>query len=123
MLDCVIRLNLLSADDATLHERLKMEQVLCNMSRFSDVERLRDGLSTTNLALMKAFDTVVHLRALARWMVEKKPEDDMQEYFISLLYNTLDTLGFSSPLIEQHEHALLSASLLVDLLGIGNNKQ
>jgi Ternary complex associated domain 9 len=123
MLDCVVRLDLLSVHDATLDERLKMEQVLCSMSRFSDVEQVRNGFSTTNLALMKAFDTVVHLRTLARWLVEKKPEDDMREYFVSLLYNTLGTLGFSSPYIEQHEHALLSASLLVDRLGIGNNKR
>ena len=122
MLDCVIRLQLLSAADATLDERLSMEEALCSISRFGEVGQLMNKFSTKNLALMKAFDIVVHLRMLAGWMVEKKPEDDMHEYFVSLLYNTLDTLGFSSPYIEQHEHALLSASLLVDHLNLGNNK-
>jgi Ternary complex associated domain 9 len=96
MLDCVIRFQLLSAEDATLDERLGMEQVLCSISRFSEVGQLSKRFSTANQALMKAFDTVVHLRSLAQWMVERKPEDDMREYFVSLLYNTLDTLGFSS---------------------------
>jgi hypothetical protein len=123
MLDCGVRLQLLSAKDAMLDERLRMEEVLCSSRRFREVGRLRSTFSTTNPALMKAFDTVLHLRTLAQWMVEKKPEDDMREYFVSLLYNTLDTLGFSSPYIEQHEHALLAASLLVDRLGIGNNKR
>jgi hypothetical protein len=100
-----------------------MEEALCSTNRFSEVEQLINGFSTTNPALLKAFETVVHLRTLAQWMVEKKPDDDMREYFVSLLYNTLDTLSFSSPYVEQYEHALLSASLLVDRLGIGFNKR
>jgi hypothetical protein len=121
MLDCVIRFQLLSAEDVTLDECLRMEEALCSTSRFSEVGQLIHGFSTTNPALMKAFETVVHLRTLAQWMVDKKPEDDMCEYFVALLYNTLDTLGFSSSYVEQHEYALLSASLLVDRLGIGYN--
>jgi Ternary complex associated domain 9 len=122
MLDCVIRLQLLTTEDVTLDEFLRMEEALCSTNRFSEVEQLINGFSTMNPALLKAFETVVHLRTLAQWMVEKKPDDDMREYFVSLLYNTLDTLGFSSPYVEQYEHALLSASLLVDRLGIGSNK-
>jgi hypothetical protein len=123
MLDCVIRFQLLSAEDATLEERLSMEETLCSVGRFSEVGQLIHGFSTTNPALRKAFDTVVHLRTLAHWLVDKKPDDDIREYFVSLLYNTLDTLQFSSPYVELHEHALLSASLLVDRLGIGSNKR
>jgi hypothetical protein len=123
MLDCVVRFQLLSVEDATLDERLGMEKALCSISRFSEVGQLSKGFSTTNQTLMKAFETVVHLRTLAHWMVERKPEDDMSEYFVSLLYNTLDTLGFSSLDVKQHEHALLSASLLVDRLGLGNNER
>ena len=123
MLDCVIRLQLLTAEDVTLDECLRMEEALCSIDRFSEVGQLLHGFSTTNPALLKAFEAVVHLRTLAQWMVEKKPDDDMREYFVSLLYNTLDTLGFSSPYVEQYEHALLSASLLVDRLGIGFNKR
>jgi hypothetical protein len=123
MLDCVVRFQLLSAEDATLDERLGMEKALCSISRFSEVEQLRKGFSTTNQALMKAFETVVHLRTLAHWMVERKPEDAMREYFVSLLYNALDTLEFSSLGVGQYEHALLSASLLVDCLGLGNSER
>ncbi len=123
MLDCVVRFQLLSAEDVTLDECLKMEEALCSIGRFSEVGQLIHGFSTTNPALTKAFETVVHLRTLAQWMVDKKPDDDMCEYFVSLLYNTLDNLGFSSSYVEQYEYALLSASLLVDRLGIGYNKR
>ena len=102
---------------------LEMEEALCSVSRFSEVGQLTNGFSTTNPALMKAFETVVHLRTLAQWMVDKKPDDDMCEYFVSLLYNTLDNLGFSSSYVEQYEYALLSASLLVDRLGLGYHKR
>jgi hypothetical protein len=123
MLDCVIRFQLLSAEDVTLDECLKMEEALCSTSRFSEVGQLMNKFSTKNPALTKAFETVVHLRTLAQWMVDKKPDDDMCEYFVSLLYNTLDNLGFPSSYVEQYEYALLSASLLVDRLGIGYNKR
>ena len=122
-LDCVIRLQLLTTEDVTLDECLRMEEALCSINRFSELGQLLNGFSTTNPALLKAFETVVHLRTLAGWMVEKKPDDDMRGYFVSLLYNTLDTLSFSSSYVEQYEHALLSASLLVDRLGIGFNKR
>jgi hypothetical protein len=119
MLDCVIRFQLLSDEHVTLDDRLKMEEALCSTSRFSEVEQLLNDFSLPNPALMKAFETVVHLRTLAHWMVERKPDDDMYEYFVALLYNTLEALQFSSPCVEQYEHALLSASLLVDRLGMG----
>jgi Ternary complex associated domain 9 len=123
MLDSVIRFQLLSTGEATFDERLKMEEILCSISRFSEIDQLTNEFSTTNMALMKAFQAVVHLRTLAQWIVERKPEDDMREYYVGLLYNALDTLRFSSLGTTSRAHALLSASLLVDRLGIGNNKR
>lgn len=95
-LDSTIRFQLLSPDDVTFDERLKLEETLCRISRFSEIESLKKEFSTTNKALMKAFEAVIHLRTLAWWLVEKKPGDDMREYYVGLLYNAFDTLRFSS---------------------------
>ncbi len=114
-LDTVIRIQLLDKE-TTLVERLSMEEALCSIDHFSRIEQLTNKLSTTNnLALAKAFDTVLHLRTIARKLIEQKGEDDMQEYYVALFYTTLNTLRFALKPI-QFEHALLSASLLVDHL-------
>jgi hypothetical protein len=44
------------------------------------------------------------------------PSDEMREYYAALLYITMNTLSFSSLKVEQCEHALISASLLLDRL-------
>ncbi|HEY1348910.1 MAG TPA: response regulator [Ktedonobacteraceae bacterium] len=117
-LDAVIRLQLLSSAQATLEERLAMEQALCRISRFSEVEQLTGAFQTSNPALAKAYALVVHLRTLARQMVRQNPNDDFNEYYGALLYTALNTMRFKTLEQEQREHALLSASLLVDKLGL-----
>jgi Ternary complex associated domain 9 len=120
ILDSVVRFQLLTAEEATLKERLQLEQVLCSIDRFSQVAQLEKMFSTENQALAKAFFTVVHLRILAHQMVDQNPNDDISEYYIALLFNALNTLQFFSLPQEQREHALLCASLLVDRLGLDN---
>jgi CheY-like chemotaxis protein len=117
-LDSVIRFQMLPAQEATLEERLNMEEALYNIDRFSQVKDLTSRFSTTNHMLAKAYDTVVHLRVLAYRLVEQNSKDDISEYYIALLYCALNTLRFSSLQQVQREHALLSASLLVDRLGL-----
>ena len=119
ILDSAVRFQLLTAEEATLKERLHMEEVLCSIERFSQIEQLATWLSTENQALAKAYTTVVHLRTLACRLVERNPIDDISEFYIALLYTALYTLRFSSLPSGQREHALLSASLLVDRLGLG----
>jgi CheY-like chemotaxis protein len=120
ILDSAIRFQLLTAEEATLKDRLQMEKALCGIERFSQVEQLTIKLSPGNRALSKAYATIVHLRSLAHRLVEQNPSDDMREYFIALFYTALYTLRFSLLTSEQREHALLSASLLVDKLGLNN---
>lgn len=118
-LDSVIRLQLLSSAEVTMEERLEMEQALCRISRFSQVEQLAGLLYTSNPALAKAYALVVHLRTLARLhMVRQNPNDDFNEYYAALLYTALNTMRFQTLEQEQREHALLSACLLVDRLGL-----
>lgn len=118
-LDAVIRLQLLSSAEATLEERLNMEQALCRISRFSQVDQLPGIFHTSNPALEKAYALVVHLRTLARLhLVRQNPADDFSEYYAALLYTSLNTLRFKTLEQPQREHALLSACLLVDRLGL-----
>ncbi|HEU5377115.1 MAG TPA: phosphotransferase [Ktedonobacteraceae bacterium] len=117
-LDAVIRFQLLLADQVTLDEFLEMEEVLCSVQQFSQLNTLQESFLTNNPALLKVYQTVLHLRMLAYWMVERNPADDMSEYYIALLYRALDTLHYDDLKEEQHERALLSASLLIDRLGL-----
>jgi DNA-binding response OmpR family regulator len=114
-LDAVVRFKLLGPDEADLEERLRMEQVLCNIRRFSEVDELPSRFTTQNPALAKAYATVVHLRAVARRLV--LGSDDVNEYLVALFYYAVNTIRFYQLPAEQRQHALLSASLLADRLG------
>ena len=118
-LDSEVRFGLLAAEEATLEERLKMEDALCSIDRFSQVEQLTTQFPTENKALAKAYATVVYLRTIARSLVAHNPNDDISEYYIALLYHAMNTIRFTSLLaLRQREHALLSASLLAEKLGL-----
>jgi DNA-binding response OmpR family regulator len=118
-LDSSVRFQLLTATDATLQERLEMEQALCSIKHFSEVDQLEGRFQTDNKQLAKAYDIVVHLRKLAAQAVRRNPNDDFNEYYAALLFNALNTLRFASLEQEQREYALLSASLLTRKLEIG----
>jgi CheY-like chemotaxis protein len=117
-LDSEIRFLLLTTDEATLDERLAMEELLCSVARFSQLPQLVSKLSTSNAALAKAYETVVHLRFLAGKLVAQNPRDDISEYAIALYYNAMNTLRFYALPSRQREHALLCASLLVNDPGL-----
>lgn len=117
-LDSEVRFFLLAQEEATLEERLQMEEALCGIEHFSQVEQLTTQLSTSNLALAKAYATVVHLRILARKLVAQNSSNDISEYYVALFYNAVNTLRFYSLSSKQREHALLCASLLADRLGL-----
>ncbi len=120
MLDSAVRFQLLNTEEATLEERLHMEEALCSIDRFSQVEQLAPKLSTENQSLAKAYATIVHLRRLACRLVEHNPSDDISEYYIALFYSALNTLQFFSLPLGLREHALLCASLLADRLEWGS---
>ena len=111
-LDSTIRFQLLTAEEATLQERLDMEEALLEIDRFSQIEQLQKRFSSPNAALTKAYMAAAYLRAIAYKLIATNPDDDITEYYIALLYNALHTLRFSNLSPVQHEHALLCASLL-----------
>src|SRR5579863_10034928 len=111
---------MLDTAEATLEERLHMEEALYSIDHFSQVEQLATKLSAENQSLAKAYATIVHLRRLACQLVEHNPSDDISEYYIALFYSALNTLRFFSLPLELREHALLCASLLADRLEWGS---
>jgi DNA-binding response OmpR family regulator len=115
-LDAVVRFQLLEAEEATLDECLEMEEALLGIAHFSQLDRLSSAFQTTNPALEKAYHITCYLRTLARWAIDRNPRDDMDEYYVALLYNALFTLQFFSLSPRQREYAFLSASLLADKL-------
>jgi CheY-like chemotaxis protein len=117
-LDSVVRFQLLLEGEATLDERLKMEEPLCSLNRSSQVEQLVPDFPTENKALAKAYATSVHLRTIAYQLVDQNPSDDFSEYHIASLYHAMNIIRFFSLPNIQREHALLSASLLADNLGL-----
>jgi CheY-like chemotaxis protein len=117
-LDSVIRYQLLPNDSATLEERLVMERMLLSVDHFSQLDTLFSQLSSENQALHKAYHTTVHLRILAHRLAPQVANEDMRDYYIALLYNALNTIRSYSLSVGQREHALLTASLLVDKLGL-----
>lgn len=119
MLDSALRFQLLRGEEATLDERLQMEEVLTNSEYFNHMEQLPLTLPFENKALAKVYAIIVHLRKLAHRLVEQNTSDNTDEYHIALFYTALNTLQFSSLAEVQREHALLSASLLVDQLECG----
>jgi thiamine kinase-like enzyme len=117
-LDSAVRYQLLSPEAATLDERLAMEQTLNQCTKFSELDKLVTIFPTKNQDLAKTFATVVHIRKLARQLIAQNPNDDMSEYYIALLYNGLNNIRFHSLKTVQREHALLSASLIAEKLGL-----
>ncbi len=116
-LDSEIRFLLLAPSEASLEERLQMEEALSSPESFSQVAHLEHTLPKENQSLSKAYAVVVHLRTLAHKLVAQNPGDDISEYYIALFYNAVNTLRFYGLSSVQREHALLSASLLADQLG------
>lgn len=117
-LDSELRFQLLAPEEATLEERLQLEEALSGIEHFSQVESLKNKFKTRNEQLAKVYATVIHLRALARRLLVQSPSDDMSEYYIALFYNAVNTLRYYSLPTIQREHAMLCASLLADRIGL-----
>jgi CheY-like chemotaxis protein len=126
-LDAAVRFQLLTESAAALQQRFALEEMLlAGLKHFSEVEHLPDEIPAENQQeLARAYATVVHLRRLAfRLLSTRSPQgeapDDIGEYYIALFFAALQTLQFFSLAPVQREHALLSASLLAERLGLGS---
>ncbi len=114
-LDTVVRLRLLQPEEATLDERLLLEETLCQPGDFSQFASLEPPAGASP-ALSKAFGACVHLRSLAGRLVPGYSRGDASEYYAGNLYCALNLVRFLSIPNLQREHALLSASLIAERL-------
>lgn len=128
LLDAAVRFQLLSESAASLDQRYALEELLlADLEHFSEVDDLPDALpGEYQEELARAYATVVHLRRLAsRLLSAQSPQgeeaDDPGEYAIALFFVALQTLQFFSLAPVQREHALLSASLLAERLGLASD--
>lgn len=121
-LESVIRLQALSPEEASLDEWLALEDLLASCTQFRQVECLLSDFPTENVALTKVFATCVHLRAIAHKIMAQNGQGDMREYYVALMYFALNTIRFYSLPKIQREHALLSASILAERLGLGTDR-
>ncbi|HXM71342.1 MAG TPA: response regulator [Thermoanaerobaculia bacterium] len=117
VLDVTLRVILLPAGDATLDERLALEEDLLARKRLGEFDAQSGRLSTSNQALAKTHAAVVHLRRLAADQVRRNPGNDIGEYSIALLFYALRLIRFWDLPMVQREHAMLSAALLAERLG------
>lgn len=117
-LDAVIRVRLLAPGEASLEERLALEEALNAVGAFSQMTELAARPPAGNQAVLKAFAACAHLRALAARLVRSNPNPEVSEYYAGSLYCTLNMIRFRSLPVIQREHALLSASLLTERLRI-----
>lgn len=115
-LDICVRYQLLKDNEATLIERLQLEEALNQPTNFSEVTNLEDYFVTDNSALSKAYQTVIELRTLAHQMIRQNPANDMKEYYLALIYYSINFLKFYNVESIYREHALLSSCLLVNKL-------
>lgn len=117
-LDVAIRVQLLTGEEASLDERLALEEALARPQTYSELQALADGLAGVSPAVGKAFATCVHLRALAGRLLARHTSSDLGEYYAGALFCALNLSRFLSFATVQREHALLSACLLTERLGL-----
>jgi CheY-like chemotaxis protein len=115
-LDSFVRFRLLTELDATLTERLRLEESLCAATGFGRSESQPPLLVSENPAICKAHAIALHLRELARTL-SPEAEDNFGEYDVPLFYYALDSTRRLDQALIQTQHSLISASLTAERLG------
>lgn len=117
-LDAATRIFLLLPEDATLDERLEMEEALSKARRCSEVEELDEKFATDNEKVAKVFATAAHLRKLAAKQIRRYAGDDFEEFHAASMFVSLNCIrNFTLPIL-QREHAFLSAAINAEELGL-----
>lgn len=109
-LDSVIRFQLLGSD-ANLAERLDFERKLSSIRSFNAEGLSQVNLNTSNANLLKAFQTILHLYAIVGNLLPNK-HTNLNEYHLTLLFYSLNTIRFSNLELIQRQHALMCAGVL-----------
>ncbi|MDP9122856.1 MAG: phosphotransferase, partial [Acidobacteriota bacterium] len=111
-LDTLVRLHLLAPEEATLDERLGLEELLCSECSFSQISQPTPASLAP--ALDKAFATCAHLRTIAARLVASHPGADIREFYAGAMYCALRVLRSYAVPMPQREHAILCASVCAE---------
>jgi DNA-binding response OmpR family regulator len=116
LLDSVVRFELLAGNEATLDDRLHLEELLLATEGKSEAQRLKAATTLHNSHVEKAFAVTTHLRSLAKQLGPKRLRYDRSGYAEGLMYTAMNAVKFHQMPMVQREHALLCASLMADVL-------
>lgn len=111
-LEAVVKFDLL--DEGGLKERLDLEKALAQVSRFKDIDGIK--YNPPNESYEKAFGVCQKVRLVAKELMY--PSDDFSEYEVGLLYMSLNAQRFYDLPKISRLHALLSAGILCEKLGL-----
>lgn len=95
-----------------LKERYTFEEALLSVDRFSQVKNIQ--YTSPNEDYQKAFTIICKIRDLAKNLVN--PDDDCRQYYIGLLFFSVNTIRFYTLPKVSRLHALMSAGMLCDKL-------
>ncbi len=114
-LDLFTRCVLLGPDEATLDERLLLEQALLQ-ARKPNAGVAVVGLHSDNAALQKAFQTSLFVRSLAVKHGRHRNSTEMPDYELATMFYGTNMIRFYHLATVQKEHGLLAAGLLAERL-------
>ncbi len=109
-LEADIKFNCLESSD--MEALYEFESSLTSPKKFDDSYKFGNKKNIDELA--KAFNVIRELRTLAHSVVE--PRNDITEYYVGLLYHTINKIKYQNITKERKKHALLSASLICEKL-------
>lgn len=109
-LEADIKFNCLESSD--MEALYEFESSLTSPKKFDDSYKFENKRNIDELA--KAFNVIRELRTLAHSVVE--PGNDITEYYVGLLYHTINKIKYQNITKERKKHALLSASLICEKL-------
>ena len=115
-LDFSIRCGILLDGQATMQERLELEELLTTPATFDQLKDLPNRMETENVHLGKVYEVILGLRKLGLELVDQNRNADIREYYVALLYLSLNALKFFSLTSMQRHHALLSAAIHAEAL-------
>jgi CheY-like chemotaxis protein len=115
-LDLFTRCALLGPDEATLEERLLLEQALLQARKLNAAGMPVGTLRSDNAALQKAFQTSLLIRSLAAKHGRHRNSTEMPDYELATMFYGANMIRFYSLATVQKEHGLLAAGLLAERL-------
>ncbi|HQK56508.1 MAG TPA: anti-sigma factor antagonist [Methanolinea sp.] len=112
-LESVLKFEMIPIEtEERLRELITLERIILGPKRLGEIPDVPEGISDPDVA--KAFRVILHLRKYADTITLL--DDDIRQYYLSLLYYTLCVPAFVSVSDSMREYAWISSSLLCESL-------